>query len=128
MVGINLNYFISYTSPIILLMAISFLLFMNNAKISKGRKIVKQLSLCAFDIYIIHCHLLIYDNLIKNHFMWIAKLPVFVIPIAVVGCAFGAYLILSLIGTTRIILFEKAQLNKLGKYISSKLDKVIYLE
>lgn len=50
------------------------------------------------------------------------------IPFIVLICAVGGYLALSLIGIIRIWLFEKIYLNRAGKMIASKIDKVIYPE
>lgn len=127
-VSYNGDYFISYTSPIILLMALGLLLYMKNIKVKRGRSVLPKLSSVAFDVYIIHCHMLIYDNFLKDRFIWIAEIQTVLIPLTVVGWAIGIYYILSLVGMIRSFLFEKIRLNRFGKYISGKVDKVLYLE
>lgn len=84
------------------------------------------MSTMAFDVYIIHCHILIFDIIICNHFRWVADMPVFLIPFVVVLLAVIIYLLLSVIGIIRSFLFEKVYLNKLLKNIAIKVDKVIY--
>lgn len=122
------HYLVSYISPIILLMSILLLLYMKNIKLKKGRSVLEKISLVAFDVYIIHCHILIFDFILKDRFIWIVNMNAYFIIIFVFVCSIGLYMGLSLIGMIRIFLFEKMNLNKMLKTISSKIDYIIYKE
>lgn len=120
------HYFIEYTSPIVLLMSVVTLLFMEQLKVKIGSRFIEKMSTVAFDVYIIHCHILIFDIIICNHFRWITNMPIFLIPFVVVILAVIIYLVLSAIGIIRSFLYEKIYLNKLLKNVAIKVDKVIY--
>lgn len=124
--GYDWHYFISYTSPVTLFMAIVLLLYMKSADIKHGRKAVMQTASVAFDVYVIQCHILIYDRILKDRFIAIAGLPLVVLPVAVIGCAIVMYLAFALAGGIRGFLFEKFGLNRLCKFAALKIDKVIY--
>lgn len=126
--GKNPWYFVSYISPFVLLMAISILLFMRDFKVHLSQKCIVVFSSAAFDVYIIHCHILIYDNVIRNHFAWIVDLPPITIPLVVIGCAALIFVVLALVGKLRGILFAKAHINKLFGVLAKFLDGRIYVE
>lgn len=126
--NVDSQYFIGYTSPITLLMAIVVLAFMGKLKIRYCKDIVKKMSTAAFDVYIIHCHILIFDVLIKDHFKWISNMQIFLIPITIICLVVILYLLLTLIGIIREQLFEKAHFNSALKRLSSKIDDILYVE
>ena len=123
---INYN-FIEYTSPITLLMAIVLLLYMKNIKVNKGKKLIKMLSISAFDVYIIHCHILILDRIIFNHFIWMIKYSIIVLPFLIILSVVIIYVMLGIIGLFRIKVFKQIGVNKIINKISNKLDKIIYV-
>lgn len=86
------------------------------------------MSTAAFDVYIIHCHILIFDVLIKDHFKWISNMQIFLIPITIICLVVILYLLLTLIGIIREQLFEKAHFNSALKRLSSKIDDILYVE
>jgi len=119
-------YFIGYTSPITLLMAIIILLVMEKIEVRHCKDIVKKLSMVAFDVYVIHCHILIFDIIMKNCFKWIPDMPILLIPIIVICLSIVLYLILAIIGVFRGCVFEKVHLNEVLKKIALKTDDIIY--
>lgn len=126
--GYDWHYFISYTSPVTLLMAAAFLLYMKSIDIKHGRTGVMQAASVAFDIYVIQCHILIYDRILKDRFLAIAGLPSAALPAAVIGCALSMYLVLSLDGGIRRLLFEKSGVNRLCKSAALRIDNARYWE
>lgn len=126
--GYDIHYFISYTSPVTLLMAVGLLVYMKDINVKWGRRTVKALSSAAFDIYIIHCHILIFDRILKDRFVWIADLPAPAILVITVVCACVIYLVLALPGMIRIFLFEKTRLNRMMQAGAKKIDGRIYPE
>ena len=117
------QYMISYCSPFILLMSIALIQFAAQTEVKTGRNLFARLSSVAFDVYVIHCHILIYDRVICDHFQWIPNLPVLLIPITVVCLVAVLYIALGIIGMCRCALFEKLQLNDLLKKFSAVIDE-----
>lgn len=126
--GQDIHYFVSYTSPVTLFMAASVLLWLKNVNIRHGRKFVMGTASVAFDIYIIHCHNLIYGKVLLARFVAIPALPAAALPAAVIGCVLVIYLILALCGEIRRFLFEKSGLNRLGRFAAARIDRVLYGE
>lgn len=121
----NLSYFVNYISPIILLMSVCIVFIFRNYSIKSGRRIISILSLVTFDVYLFHCHILIYDNILTDRFCWIAK-EKFLIPIIIVVCALGVFMASSVVGILRYYIFLVTKTDVLIKTISFKLDKLLY--
>ena len=120
------GYMIAYDSPFILLMAVCVIVFMNSEKeISSGKALV-VLSSTAFDTYLLHAHPLVFDNLFKRGFTWIAGLPTAAIPFTVIGCAALIYLAAFVVARIRIFLYDKLKVKKLLQLIAKPIDKLIY--
>lgn len=124
--GANVPGLIEYTSPFILLNAVFVLLLFSKVKIRAGKEMLLMISNAAFDVYIIHCHLLVYDYIISQNFIWIDKFPILGIPFILLGTAMVCYCILSLLGIIRGYIFRKLRIEKLLKFIASKIDKIVY--
>ena len=126
--NVDAHYFIEYTSPLVLLMAVVAMLFMGQLKIKRTSIMFEKMSIVAFDVYIIHCHILIFDILICNHFKWIVNMPDLLIPIIVVGVSVVIYFVLATIGLLRSILFDKVRINFALKKVANKIDNIIYVD
>ena len=85
------------------------------------------LSCLSFDVYIIHCHLLIYNNLISDSFVWISDYPIILIPIVIFVNVIAIYLVCVLIASikNKILKFIKVDLlyEKIGRRISYTIGK-----
>ena len=123
----NISYFVSYISPIILLMSICIIFLFRNTEIKSFSKIIATLSMVTFDVYLLHCHILIYDNFITDHVCWIADMNIAVIPFVIVACGIVILLVASIIGVVRSYIFKITKLNDLIKKVSVKLDKLLYV-
>lgn len=126
--GYNLGYMNSYISPITLGVAIAvFILVKDFNPPFVLRKIVMLLSCLSFDVYIIHCHLLIYNNLISDSFVWISDYPIILIPIVIFVNVIAIYLVCVLIASikNKILKFIKVDLlyEKIGRRISYTIGK-----
>ena len=120
------GYMIAYDSPLMLLMAVCVIVFVNSEKeISSGKALV-VLSYTAFDTYLLHAHPLVFDNLFKSGFTWIAGLPTAAIPFTVIGCAALIYLAAFVVARIRIFLYDKLKVKKLLQLIAKPIDKLIY--
>lgn len=125
--GKESNYLISYVSFPILISSIFFLQIFANLKIEiKFKRIIIYFSSAAFDVYILHCSPLIYSNIIKDNFKWIAELPIFALPFIVIGCAIIIYLICVLIYTIRKIVFKVLKLEAFFKCVSKPFDRIFF--
>ena len=120
-------YFVSYISPIILLMSICIIFMFRNIETKRFNKILSTLSMVTFDVYLLHCHILIYDNYVTNHFRWIAEMNVAVISLIIVACGIGIFAVASIFGIIRNYIFQITKLNDLIKKVSAKLDKLFYV-
>lgn len=122
----NPRYLVDYTSPVVVCMAVCvFRIFENisNAKIPDGMKpILATLSAVSFDIYILHSHVVIYNNVLKGRFVWIQNYSFILMPV-LLGCAVVlCYFVLALVGKVRMLIFRK-----LDCVLHSKLvDKFSY--
>ena len=80
-----------------------------------------------FDVYLLHCHILIYDNYISDHFSWIADMNPAVIPLIIVPIGIVIFAITSIVGVIRSYIFSITKLNNLIKKVSVKLDRLFYV-
>lgn len=126
--GCDIHYFISYISPVTLLMAAGLLLYLKDIHVKWGRGAIKALASAAFDIYIIQCHPLIYDLILQDRFQRLAQLPAPAIPLFTAVCACGLYLVMALPGMLRVFLFEKLGVSRIMRAGAEKVDERIYLE
>jgi len=118
------GYMVSYVSPVTLLMALGLITMFDGIKINKGQKIILFLSTMSFDVYLIHSHIMVYDHFIANAFAFIGKLNVFLIPFIVLLACFTIYLMSSVVGYIRCVLYKATRFDKLIARISSKYDLI----
>lgn len=113
----NAHYMIDYTSPLTLIMATIILLKLNQMKIGRiAEKLFRMLSESAFDVYVIHCHILIFDNIIANNFIGLLSLQTILLLMSLIcivtvmlntrfsAGAFGQYRVSGFIYATCVIL------------------------
>lgn len=80
----------------------------------------------AFDVYIIHCHIFVYDYIINQNFPWIDKCPIGIMPFVFFGTGLICYFGLSCIGIIRSYLFNILKIKGIMKTVVSKLDRYLY--
>lgn len=78
-------------------------------------KIIPTLSMVTFDVYLLHCHILIYDNFITAHFQWISDMNIAIITFVIVSCSIGIFVVASIIGVIRSYIFKITKFNDLIK-------------
>lgn len=122
----NVGRFIEYTSPFILLNACIALLFFSKIKIRLGSKCLCLLSSVAFDVYIIHCHIFIYDFILNSNFLWINNFSFYLIPVIIIGLAIICYIALSCIGIIRNYIFNTMSDNYVVSLVVKKIDNIFY--
>lgn len=121
------QYFIEYTSPVVLLMAVVALLCMSQLKIKVGKNIFAKMSMMAFDVYVIHCHILVLDKMIYDKFRWIGDVSIYMIPVITICIVILIYFVLSVIAMIRSAVFENILINKVLKKIAVQIDKQFYV-
>lgn len=126
----QLEYLLSYNSPLVLLMAILILQCLvrygEQKKTSNNKPRINSLVIAVsgvtFDIYLVHAHPLVYDYLIKDNFLWVIDygwIPVLPLVCLCVVIVFG---ISCICGFIRVKLFLALGVDKLISTISNKLD------
>lgn len=125
------GYMLQYTSPFIVLNAVMLLQLgarYHGAPHSGTSKIAAYLSGAAFDVYLLHCHVLVYDHLITGHFSWISDLHPALIPIVVALCAVAIYLAGTVSAAIRKGIFHIFRIDRLNKVLSNLADHAIVRE
>lgn len=121
--GTYIDYLVSYISPFVLLMAICLLLCFKNLRFKKERhRIIETLSILSFDVYLLHCHVLIYDIPWSNAFAWISSLNVIIIPFVIIGVALIVAFVCLIPAYIRYKLFKRIPFSRIAK----PLDNYLY--
>ena len=125
-VGRKVGYFVEYTSPAILLMAVIVIILLKDARINRCKRSFSALAKQAFDVYILHCHILIFDYVLKDLFVFISEINFPLIPIVTILFAMFIYLVLCLVGHLRGLLFDQVHITSGLKSLARRIDKIIY--
>lgn len=116
------NLFVSYMSPTIVGIAIALLFMFANLNIkSFSQKIIQWMSPAVFGVYLLHMQPLVFDYILKNRYCDIGDLPVYLIPVAVLGNALLIFTLGVILDKIRIVMFHFLKLDK----ISEKIEKWI---
>lgn len=126
LLGANYRYFVTYNSPVVFFMSVVAFLYFANLTIKKAGKILYVLSLVAFDVYIIHGQVLVWEYIIKDAFVWISNLALYCVIPAILISAIGIYMICTILGWIRVKIFNVLCLNQLIQKCSVAVDKVAY--
>lgn len=101
------NLFIHYTSPFILLAAVSLLLFFRDCRFGpRSCRLIALLSPAAFGVYLIHVNPLFWEHVMKKAFVDFKSLPPAALVLAVLAAALCIYAVGSLIDVVRIRIFN----------------------
>ena len=119
---------VSYISPFILLNAVIFLSMFVRLKFSAGgKKIIAWISPATFGVYLIHCQKVIFNEYLKDAFLWITKLDYYLIPIIVLLVAILIFALCVIIEKARIVLFKFLRIEELILALSRQLRKILSL-
>ncbi len=119
--------FINYISPFNICSAVCLILIFQQIIIKKELfiNIVKYFSATSFSVYIIHCHILIFDFIIKDSFKYIYEMnPVFNL-ILIFLSIFCIYIICSFLDTLKNMIFKILKINSIFEYLGIKIDKLL---
>lgn len=120
----SVKFVATFISPLVLLGSVALLLFF--ARLQCGdfsKKLIAFFAPAAFGVYIIHVHPLIWDHLMLDRFAFIAEYSPLVFLGAVLLCAFGIYLVCSLIDLARIQIFKLLKIKQRCQALEEKLFK-----
>jgi len=118
--------FVNYTSPFVVLCAVCLVVSFKEMKWGeKARKIAKFLASISFDVYLFHDAPLVRDTFIIGAFSSYLFLNPAVMVVAVIGTALSIWLIGSLVGKLRILIFRLLQMNKLCDAFAGGIEKLI---
>lgn len=112
---------VSYTTPMIVLMALSLLIAFSKINLpGKVREVVLFFSKLSFSVYLIHTHPLIFWYLINGAFVNICDLNAVSFLLSILGIAFIIYLICMIIDVLRYELFKIFRVSYIVQSISQK--------
>jgi len=123
---------VDYTAPSSVIIAIIFINIFSDFNI-ENKYIVKIISFFAplsFGVYLLHNHVLVRDNIIKNYFLYILKYKSFKLIFGEIYCSIKVFLICSIIDYGRYILFKLLKIRELciliEKFINFIGSKIIF--
>lgn len=119
---------IVYTSPTILGIAVALLLIFANLNVKLFWKtIINFITPAVFGVYLIHLQPLIKYNILMGRFVYIADLPVCLIPFAVFAIAIMIFTLGVFIDKMRSFIFKVLKINKLSEIIDKKMKILLKL-
>ena len=119
---------VDYVSPFMVIEAALLLLIFSRLTIRRVplRKIILSLSDASFGVYLIHAHILVFDLLLLNTFLWTKGYGASVYFAAMIGGMLGIYLICWAIDVVRGILFKWLRIDELAELIGGKVDTFLH--
>lgn len=118
----NLKFVSSFISPFVVLGSIALLIFFSRLKCSNLVKCgITLLAPASFGVYILHVHPLIWENVMKGRFVFLAKLNAGLLALCVPLVALGIYLLCSLIDTMRVLAFNVLRVKERCTALEEKL-------
>ncbi len=123
---VNEGLFIKYTSPTIVICAVSLLCLFAKVDFKDGmKKFTAVFSPFAFSVYLIHTAPFVWSKVMKNRFVSYAELNPFVMILLVFATAIGIFAICSLIDFVRVQLFKMFRIKELSVKIEGTVAKII---
>jgi len=119
-----LKFVATFNSPLVVLESIALLLFFARLRFGAfAGKLIAFFAPAAFGVYIIHVHPIIWEHLMRDRFVFIAKVHPLIIAGFVLLSACGVYLACSLIDLVRVQLFKLLRIKKGLSALENKLFK-----
>ena len=123
---VNEGLFIKYTSPTMVICAVSLLCLFAKVDFKDGmKKFTAVFSPFAFSVYLIHTAPFVWSKVMKNRFVSYAELNPFVMILLVFATAIGIFAICSLIDFVRVQLFKMFRIKELSVKIEGTVAKII---
>ena len=91
-------------------------------KFQKKRiEIISVLSASSFGVYLIHAHPLVYDHILNDRYIWVAKLSTFRMIMVALAAAFSIFIVCLGIDLVRAKIFLKLGVKDFLTYWESRL-------
>ena len=116
------DYLIQYNSPAILFCSVCLLLCFSKVKLGKAMMcFIGFFAPAAFGVYIIHCHPLVFQYVIKDLCTGYLQFDLWMMFCALVGTVLAIWLVCSLIEKMRIFLFDLLRIKVLCSWLEEKI-------
>ena len=123
---VNEGLFIKYTSPTMVICAVSLLCLFAKVDFKVGmKKLTAIFSPFAFSVYLIHTAPYVWSKVMKNRFVPYAELNPFVMILVVFATSIGIFALCSLIDFVRVQLFKLFRIKELSVKIEGTVAKII---
>ena len=113
----------NYNSPLMLISSILFFDLMRKVEI--GNNFICKLGKYSLAVYIIHCHRLVYDWIIKERMLFIKPYNFAIEVLVLIGIAILIYLVCSFIEFVRLKVFKLIKVDELEEHFGNKMDEVL---
>lgn len=115
--------FFKYTSPTILLAAVFLLMAFEGLEHRWVKKAAEFFGPTAFGVYIIHCHPLVWFNLLQNRFVFLAHLPFAPMVFGILASAGVVFFVCSMADRVRFEIFKKLGIARRCKAVFELLGR-----
>lgn len=123
---VNEGLFIKYTSPTMVICAVSLLCLFAKVDFKDGmKKLTAIFSPFAFSVYLIHTAPFVWSKVMKNRFVTFAEFNPIVMILVVFATAIGIFALCSLIDFVRVQLFKMFRIKELSFKIEGTVAKFI---
>ena len=123
---VNEGLFIKYTSPTMVICAVSLLCLFAKVDFKDGmKKFTAVFSPFAFSVYLIHTAPFVWSKVMKNRFVSYAEFNPFVMILLVFATTIGIFALCSLIDFVRVQLFKMFRIKELSVKIEGTVAKII---
>lgn len=125
-IKVNNNFLISYTSPVVLLSAMLYLIAFSKIKFNLIlRKFISFAASSAFAVYILNVQKFIWQYVMKNNFTYLANEPLFTILIHIITFSLLFVIISIFIDYGRRKLFDFLKIKKFANYFTELISKAL---
>lgn len=114
---------IDYSSPTILIGAVSLFLLFASLRVKRMIRIIEFFAPATFGVYVIHLQTNIWEK-IEYRFAFLSDYNVLVMLLMTFGFALSIFLVCSLIDRVRIVLFDLIRIRKLSQRIADIIHSI----
>jgi len=118
------NWIFSYNSPFIVIISVLIFIFFSHMNIKKNM-IIHYFSLTSFGVYLIHGHILIFDYVLKDMFIFLLNNSFLIMLVIIIS--FFIYVLCSIVEYIRINIFKIVYIDRFIELIGNKIDEMISL-
>lgn len=117
---------VSYISPFVLFNAVFFLSVFARLNFGiLGKRIIAWISPATFGVYLIHCQKVIFNEYLKDAFLWVTALDSYLISIIVLLAAEFIFILCLIVEKIRIVLFRFLKVERLIWTMDRQLREIL---